>query len=390
MKVLYGDHSFQWRDIERVAMAVYMLEYHHGIGGYRNNICKRVLGWDSFAKMMHEQEEMRKNGSVCKFLNFMSQVGSDFCATDPRDMVFAFAGLLNEEGIIFRPDYSRTACQVYSDATRAIIDATESLNILALVRGYKSVDFPDLPSWSPCWNQTMAVPMPVYSLHSPQAIHASGSFKHRDINIDSTLDNVYFLVRGRVIDSVGWVRYFHRFESHYFMDDLHKFLDIGGVIGEPSAIAKSPVSRERILRATIADCHCEYIRSNVDETGYLSEAYISKLLTVYDDYPQLKTVYDASNDKKAANLDLYNLQQAGLVTQRQRLFLSVGNKVGLAPVGTRHGDQIYILHGAKAPVVLRSNEDGTWMPIGMCYLEKCMLGEAMTWAEEDANTFILS
>jgi hypothetical protein len=390
IKVLVGTSTLEWRDIEYIAKAVMDLEYNHNTGGYRDTICKRASGWDSFEAMMCQHWAMKERGSISKFLGYMSQVGGKHQTTDPRDFIFAFAGLTNEDGVTFTPDYSQSVAEVYADATRSFIDRTGSLDVLAFVMGAKHWRRPDLPSWSPDWSRGIAVPMPVHDAIDPSVFRASGLYKHeRQPGALSHSDTL--IVRGKTIDEIKFVRGSHAFERHYFMDDLHNFLDIDGcfhTLNQKINLESSPLSRERILRATIADDGTS--RSDRAGYGYLSDAHISELWATYVSYPQIKEDYNKAKDKRNTNPALWKLQQASLVTQSKRVFLSKHDKVGLTPRESRSGDKICILHGSKAPVVLRSNGDATWMPIGMCFLEDAMFGEAITWDEADTDAFTLN
>ena len=52
-------------------------------------------------------------------------------------------------------------------------------------------------------------------------------------------------------------------------------------------------------------------------------------------------------------------------------------------------DLVCIILGSRTPVVLRRS-GGNFVFVGQCYLEDAMHGEAVTWEEEEGETFILS
>ena len=60
------------------------------------------------------------------------------------------------------------------------------------------------------------------------------------------------------------------------------------------------------------------------------------------------------------------------------LIITMDNRsIGLAPQACREGDWVVILLGCQSPMVLRPNQDGTFIVIGECYVHEIMSGEAL-------------
>ncbi|GME44361.1 uncharacterized protein K452DRAFT_102434 [Neofusicoccum parvum] len=67
-----------------------------------------------------------------------------------------------------------------------------------------------------------------------------------------------------------------------------------------------------------------------------------------------------------------------------------GGAMALVPHDCREGDSIAVLHGSPVPVVLRKvGSSGCYQLVGDCYVEGVMNGEAVMWAERDADAIIL-
>ncbi|KAG0558621.1 hypothetical protein KC19_10G041500 [Ceratodon purpureus] len=64
------------------------------------------------------------------------------------------------------------------------------------------------------------------------------------------------------------------------------------------------------------------------------------------------------------------------VSRRWRLFETVGGYLGLAPLHTKPGAILSVLHGSGTPVLLRKNELGQYELIGTCFALGLMHGEA--------------
>ncbi|KAI0120794.1 heterokaryon incompatibility protein-domain-containing protein [Hypoxylon sp. NC0597] len=64
------------------------------------------------------------------------------------------------------------------------------------------------------------------------------------------------------------------------------------------------------------------------------------------------------------------------MSTRRRLFMTSDGRLGWGPEGLRHGDQIFVLPGGRAPYVLRRhNRLITWQMVGDCYLHGSMDGQ---------------
>jgi Heterokaryon incompatibility protein (HET) len=84
-------------------------------------------------------------------------------ATDPRDKVFAFYGLLPGflDGMGLRPNYNRTVTDVYTILTKEWLERFNNLDILtAIAGGDGHGDTESLPSWVVDWSRdTVVIPL---------------------------------------------------------------------------------------------------------------------------------------------------------------------------------------------------------------------------------------
>jgi len=62
---------------------------------------------------------------------------------------------------------------------------------------------------------------------------------------------------------------------------------------------------------------------------------------------------------------------------QKTLFMASGNSLGKGPALTRVEDQVWLLHGARAPYVLRPLGDGEYEVVGEAYVHGIMQGEAL-------------
>jgi hypothetical protein len=72
-------------------------------------------------------------------------------ASDPKDKVFALYGLCTELGVLMpHPDYAKSLSQIYSEATKSIIEHDEELDVLYMINTPRRIV--NLPSWVPDWS----------------------------------------------------------------------------------------------------------------------------------------------------------------------------------------------------------------------------------------------
>lgn len=94
-------------------------------------------------------------------------------------------------------------------------------------------------------------------------------------------------------------------------------------------------------------------------------------------------------DQRHFDSDLkYITQNAACLKNRRLMVMSTGT-LGLAHKSLRPGDAIAILHGSKFPIALRELSVGRYQVISQAYVLSIMLGEAVTWAEDEADEFLL-
>jgi hypothetical protein len=83
-----------------------------------------------------------------------------FGATDPRDKIYSLLGLrsaninpsLSKE---IQPDCQKSVAEVYTEATRAVISMTSSLNICGINDSLSSKKMEGLPSWVPDYSSVL-------------------------------------------------------------------------------------------------------------------------------------------------------------------------------------------------------------------------------------------
>jgi hypothetical protein len=141
--VLVGRDRFWLEELIHLVDHVQGLEY--ATWGYRNSLSNTTKGWRSVDAIMELREDVYRNDK--SFLTFLRGVGNSWEATEKRDMVFAFLGLLNKPdlfeplGFTIRADYVSPLRDIHISLTHTVIEGTRNLDILGQVIGLELVSY---------------------------------------------------------------------------------------------------------------------------------------------------------------------------------------------------------------------------------------------------------
>jgi hypothetical protein len=155
---------------------------------------------------------------------------------------------------------------------------------------------------------------------------------------------------------------------------------------------KPPITPEQLLRTILADganpVDSEVILQHETCDG-IRNSRIAELLGAYDVWADIQAHADNYNYYEA-KLNVEALLAYCQVIKNRRVISTLNWRLGIAPNSVDIDDIVCILHGSPTPVVLRMLSDGTYVVIGQAYVEGIMRGGAVTWAESEADVFILS
>jgi hypothetical protein len=118
-------------------------------------------------------------------------------ATDPKDKVFALYGLCSQLDVPMpHPDYAKSMSQIYSEATKAIIQHDRELDVLYLVNTPRRHG--NLPSWVPDWSDSWRTeglyPINVATIYQASNSHALYSFDP---------DCMTLIVLAKIVDTIS-------------------------------------------------------------------------------------------------------------------------------------------------------------------------------------------
>ncbi|KAL2143754.1 hypothetical protein VTI28DRAFT_10051 [Corynascus sepedonium] len=372
-------------------------------GAGLNNNLLRLRGL-----IARRQRRRNREADLLEFLlsDFMAAPGRPFyTAADPRDIIFGFLGVAADtERLGIHPDYNRTAVEVYTIATRAMLERCPhySLDYCMFPK-----DMDGLPTWVPDWQRvgqfglTYRNPMSYRNLFNscgdrvqpPQSgllqtpaegIPAWCVLRQRGCSVDSVTTvfagNEYYygtepaLTLSRALAKQGEnrTRILQAILEFAIAADLE--LDGGNLetILWRTLVADS-MSAERCTSDFDA-LAARVFRQQPIPVATLTKEQIGFMLRNTYPFPQKPDpiVTQTSVDRYSELL----LLKASSICRGRTLFTTVGGRVGLGPENVKMGDKVTILLSTPVPIILRPAANH-FTYVGDAYVHGIMDGQFM-------------
>ena len=303
----------------------------------------------------------------------------DFESTSHHDKIFAVWNLAQDTNDMeFTRDYSKSVSQSYLEFAVAVMKKNRSLDIICAAEPMNRAGL-DLPSWCPDWSTPSTVScmvrrdlvpnismMGVRDLSGP-IYHAAGRF---DLIPRFNLNGITLECTGAVYDSI---RYLGPYEAN-FHNNFDVFLGWLSIIHHEFGIeSEFDPSNEELVKSfwsmLAGDVTGVWGVEEVDrEKGQFKTVCLKEQETRYQDF------WTPSFARRS-------------VTRGRRLMITTNNFMGLAPWYAEENQELAILSGCSAPVLLQENDDGTHRFVGSCFVQGWMEGEMLEFygsTEEEA------
>lgn len=317
----------------------------------------------------------RRKGHKTRLFNLLLETHWIYGCSDPRDRVYALLSM-QDSLLDFQIDYAVETESVYISVAQALIKSTASLELLQAVDSNNLLQSPDLPSWVPDW-RGISYADDLEEKYHFQACKDFIATRHTQFASTS------LKVHGRIIDYVYQVEEPDQVkvltkgnEDRATVQAYLRSLPERIYHGIPDTNYTLPKQFEALIVRTILSGHYTLYGGSIHRIGCTNEERIWKLL----------------NGSGAGEYDELSTRSLWLEVRRtceRRTVIALEERtIALGPPNTEVGDVICILHGSKVPIVLRHQEEN-WRVIGPCYVDGVMFGEAVTWAEDEADLFDL-
>ena len=333
-------------------------------------------------------------------------------ASDPRDNTIAIT--------TFQPFYPQippyrvlTVAELFQWATWAMINTSKSLDVFAALSGNPHLPLREvekMPSWVPDWSRERDS-TPLYWPRSESMFQAAKGYHHVSKDSGEFEGKEILVVKGKSIDTITVISE-HRFEDFTRDESLVEALQfqehcIQWLIhaqnqgcplfeGEATFEKCEPFARAMIAAMTASfPSWYSFTRDNL--LGAVPDILYDELIFMlawYDEHMAGKVLYHRGLPHAFSLVPrTYGSWKAGLSKLRQWTGICSGRRIafgdkqrfGLVPRTSEEGDEIFILHGSKVPVVLRKVETHYYRVIGQCYWHECMLGDEVDWKEDEGD-----
>lgn len=305
-------------------------------------------------------------------------------ATDRRDKIFAFLGLLQHPDFFLTPSYDMATHEVYTEVAKRIIKDTESLEILTSARPNKTEE---LRTWVPDWSITPGK-QEWQRVELLQLYNASKSMVPLVGMHHASMPTPLLLVTGIWVDRIrdvfqsssapddGYSRFqttvsHWEFQARESLKNLHK--DSSGQ--HPLSDDESIMSDAEWVENGYCDAFWRLLcgdmtyapgtnnegsyRRTQPEDQQLFKAFIQEVVGLDRRMSRMtikgkRTFYpikpEASN--RTRNQFFYAMQ---MMTAGRTLFVTEQGRMGVGPKDTVVGDHVTLLAGSAVPFLLRDS-----------------------------------
>jgi hypothetical protein len=306
-------------------------------------------------------------------------------ATDPRDKIFAFIGLMRQQDpgntrAQIVANYTLELLQVYEQAVSSIIANTKSLEILISTNLNRKGSI--WPSWVTDWSVPLEnSQLSTINLRRSLYYSASGS------------EQAQATVRPNSILSVSAIFIDKTFRVGSFLKEANDWGQLLAVFKEWKQICGLPDRghEQYPTGGTVLNAHWRTTLGNLISVAQMEQAGGQQYRKAVDaDFDSYKTWWVEAEEKGSGVIDHIGVIILGTFATRT-LFITLGGLFGIGPMGMREDDEIYVFLGSNVPFVLRPlnyvgvEPDGDGVDcselchrlVGDCYLHGFMEGLAL-------------
>jgi len=362
-------------------------------------------------------------------------------STDPKDKIFALSGLFSELEVPFPPpDYSKSVCTIYREATISSISYDKNLYIL--YHAPSDCRTRELPSWVPDWSEEgwMEDDSRYGLLRSRFKASASVEEPYWRFSDNGTA----LILRGKIVDSIifrtdplpglelmGRIRDQNptadappasilSFPGDEFMQCNHQAYTTLKTWVEVSQWSNYPtgeLTKDAFQRTVVNDnpgCNTDAKKDNSFNSWYdimcLDELDIAAIAlqnqgseNLIPSAPNMREAYlrNVANTTPAAKLISSALRGPGfgfhghaMAFSRKKCFIYTekgyfGTAADPLPSSVQPGDIVAIVSGLEMPLLLRPIEGGGYKLLTHAYVHGIMYGEAWPETEDQLEEIVL-
>ncbi|KAI0871948.1 HET-domain-containing protein [Hypoxylon argillaceum] len=293
-------------------------------------------------------------------LHFRELLGNCQCS-DLRDRVYGLRSLLSEgeRELYSQPDYTKPWTQVYQEVAQQMISFMDNLVILRdceLAHGDPS------PSWIPTWARKTTAPLRNSPLLASSSISAQYEF----------LGNGVLRVAGVAKATIKGHQPIPDFRNSNSWQVIYEGLR--KLIPEEVGIEEKYTTSIGIVEALARTLVCDGLEDNAKPSSNTGARLDGATQTVKQMI--LNVEYSEEQFQLASPGREFLIQARELISNKQFVKCTNGY-IGIAPPSAQVGDEVCVLLGCDAPMLLRPLGSGGFLVVGECFVEGLSMGEAL-------------
>ncbi|GAB7365913.1 hypothetical protein MBLNU230_g7241t1 [Neophaeotheca triangularis] len=410
-KLLIGNSAVSWHTIDcfRISLGDHFHHCCETIGGtvVRSNGdaanwvvmedlhnlrgCLDNLAWFRIAKGLLRDLTLPPKARLRLLLRLIEEA-SRRNTTDPRDKIYALHGIGGPTFDGYKLDYNKSAVEVYKDFTVWMIVQSESLDVWDHL-AFETATSPErklcgLPSWALDWtvaNRPLLVCHQAARTDELSRSCAPGTCPVADAQANLLAVRGVRFDRINLVTTTSWPD-FQQTIGDKVLPVLRSWINFA-IIALSEQFGVNTSAMKTLCRVMTLDSvplsrySGRTLPDREPEPWRRADAkYVADWLAWTARIQQLPSLRPDQYDKEP---DWQFWHAVEFAAQGRRLFVTEASRLGLGPLTMQAGDEIFLLHGASNPYLLRENTDRTEHPsvpktyaiIGPCYVDGVMDGE---------------
>jgi hypothetical protein len=406
--VLIGERSFAWKDIIDFSELVIM----DWVDASRTFLWGKCNA-DMVRAVDTARKEMASSGCL-NIIHWLPQLAVTQNCRDPRDYVYGLLGCVGNTLPPYIVDYQQSSTDVFRDANRFFIERYKSLQIIVYIEKEDEYlrSHINTPSWSPYWGKTREIGLLDWKIESNFSASGSCAYTPSMVKHANKLE-----VRGKIMGTVcaitdcdlqllvkmTWATTTPRDlcdkvwpdVSHRYRADNGAETPISDTFDDNDSHplrSNTEVQRKPAIDETLP---FDFIRDIIDTICCHADASTPPLKlhdhSLVDTYRVLvNSQLDEKLQGEGSGIRIRALVCQAMSFDKSIAVLKDGRLALVWSDTVEVGDKIAILHGLTIPCVLRKVDGADeWTVQGDAFVKDWMHGEGVTWAEDEADTFIL-
>lgn len=377
-----GHARWEWLEetVKLYAQHTYSCMMFHDLQVNRDALLKALLTTASLATHFNRINDLKgwvKDGTSIS-LPLVLEAIRTFQASDAKDKVYAGLGISSNHDIV-RVDYNLTESNIFLDATRAYLEATNDLGILALC---VPSTLANLPSWSVDWASCSG------SLLFGSSRSVDGK-KHYcaggDVPTSFRFERgTSLFLRGVPLGVLSFVSMTEAREA-FLGPSARDYV-------ETATLSNSLLDFKAIQRAWLGNWIIYQEQAGAAQNQL--EKYQWTQEDLWEAFARTLCADLTGNEITQNRLgENYSWSQENLRLQFQSVIQDVLSNRVFAATSLLHfclvredaqpGDVVFVAIGAETPYLLRPEASGKYQFVGNCYVHGFMDGQALEWMRMD-------